>query len=180
MDSRGQAYSVFKLLIAAIVAVAVLYILLNIIIRVIPPGNNVQDVAAQMIGKQKDQPGQIDTSTSVTFGAGTSLASKALVGSSGLTKEQICLHKGDYVDNETLQVQGSTIMNAGTQNVTLKARVACDNSNELLETITPIEGELYFDTPETAGPESEGVCACDIVSGSTSTQLCCVVILKYA
>ncbi|MBN2067566.1 MAG: hypothetical protein JW744_03805 [Candidatus Diapherotrites archaeon] len=172
MDSKGQAYSVFKLLIAAIIAVAMLYILMSIIGLIVPPGNDVQNYAKQMIQKQKDLLGAMDTSPAVSFNAGTSLATKALVGNSGLTSDQICIHKGDFATNQNLSLAGNSIVNGGTSNLSVKARVVCDHSNNLVQTVEDLESGI-----DLSG--DDGVCECPIES-ETATQLCCAVILKYA
>ena len=170
MNQSGQAYSVFKLLIAAIIAVAILYILISIIGGINIFGSDVQTVAKQIIQKQVDMPGQLDTSTAAIFKAGTNLAPSALVGNSGLTPEQICLHKGELVDNLAVTVTGSTLMQNGTTDLTVKVSVMCHKGDVLEDAVkeTGFEDFLLNGT--------DGTCQ-DITS---TAQKVCVVMLRFA
>jgi len=171
LNQSGQAYSVFKLLIAAIIAVAILYILISIIGGINIFGSDVQTVAKQIIQKQVDMPGQLDTSTAAVFKSGTNLAPSALVGNSGLTPEQICLHKGELVDNIAVTVTGSTLMQNGTTDLTVKISVMCHKADALQAAIDEV-GLTTVDLDDV----SAGSCGCDL----TTTQKCCVVILRFA
>ena len=175
MNNSGQAYSAFKLLIAAIVAVAILAILIPILMNIVIPGNDIQTVTTQMIQKQKDMPGGLDTQGPVKFSPGTNLAPSALVGNSGLSADQICLHKGELADRTELEVVGNTIMHSGTSEVRTSVSVTCNRSNVLVNSINEMglfDSDIEFDG-------TVGVCNCPIDS-DTATQLCCVVILRYS
>ena len=175
MNDRGQAYSVFRLLIAAIVAVAILAILIPIIMNIFPPGNDISAVTKQLVQKQEGMPGALDTSTEVIFKTGSSLAPSAIAGNTGLTAEQVCLHKGDFIDNEFIKVQGQTIMNVGSSDIQMKVSVICNQTNKILTSINELEifqTELDFDG-------TDGICQCPIES-DTATQKCCAVMLRYS
>lgn len=171
MNQSGQAYSVFKLLIAAIIAVAILSILISIIVNIIGPGTDVATIAKQEIEKQVSLPATLGTSSiSASFNARTNLAPDALVGNSGLTPEQICLHKGDFSGNKALEVRGNTIMQNGPNNLKVKVSVMCHKANALLESLA----QAKFEGIE-LNDGVDGTCGCDL----TMTQKCCVVILRY-
>ncbi len=170
MNQSGQAYSVFKLLIAAIIAVAILYILISIIGGINIFGSDVQTVAKQIIQKQVDMPGQLDTSTAAVFKAGTNLAPSALVGNSGLTPDQICLYKGDLVDNQAVEVTGSTLMQNGTTDLTVKISVMCHKANALVDALEEVGLPIDF------GDTTTGTCGCNL----DTPQKCCVVMLRFA
>ena len=175
MDNKGQAYSAFQLLIAAIVAIAILGILISIIIIVVPPGNDLPTVAKQMIEKQKENRGAISTSGKVKFMAGSSLAPTALVEGTGLSPDQVCIHKGDLVNDAALKMQGSVLVNSSNNDREAKVSVICNGANSLLASINELElfqGDIEFDG-------EKGKCNCPI-DNEAATQLCCAVMLKYS
>jgi len=168
MNTRGQAYSSFKLLIAAIVAVAILAILIPILMSIVVPGNDIQTVTAQMINNQSPQPGAISSSQTVNFASNSNLASSAIVGNSGLTSDQICLHKGDHASRETIEVRGSSLMNVGPD-LDMKVSVMCNRANALMDSLQELGYDIQFNG-------QDGFCNCQL----ETTQKCCVAILKYA
>jgi len=176
LNSRGQAYSTFKLLIAAIVAVAVLYILMSILGMIPNIGGDIGTTTRNMIQKQADSLGALETTPSaVSFNGGSNLAPSALVGTTGLSADQICLHKGDQVDNTNLEIQGKTLRNAGTNALQVKVSVTCNYSKDLVSSLE----EMGFDDVAGSLNDSEsGVCDCPL--DEESNKKCCVVILKYA
>ncbi len=147
---------------------AILAILINIIINIEPPGSDIQDVTTQMIQGQAPLPGTIKTSNRVTFGSQSNLASSALVGNSGLSAEQICLHKGDHAGNAAIEIRGNSLMNTG-QDLQVKVAVTCNRANDLMQSL-----EDYGEDTDFGG--QNGICNCDF----DSAQNCCAVILKYA
>ncbi len=172
MNSTGQAYSVFKLLIAAIVALAILAILIPIITNIVIPGNDIQTVSKQMIQEMSPMPGALKTSDPVIFKTGSNLAPSALAGSSGLAGDQICVHKGDFEDNDALSIQGSTIMNNSISDIQVKVSVTCNASNQMIDSLEEMGLASDFDG-------DAGECSCPL-DNSNASQKCCVVILKYA
>jgi len=172
MNRQGQAYSVFRLLIAAIVAVAILAILIPIILSIVVPGNEVQTVSKQLVQEMSPQPGAIKTSNSVIFRTESNLAPSALAAGSGLAADQICVHKGDFKDNDSLVVQGSTIMNNSPTDLQVKVSVMCNASNQMMGALEEMSMELDFDG-------DAGECGCPLDS-STATQKCCIVVLRYS
>ncbi len=173
MNRKGQAYSTFKLLIAAIVAVAILYILMSIIGIIPTIGGDIQTSTKQMIQKQSTMPGALDTTSSpVSFGAGSNLAPSSLVGNSGLSTTQICLSLGDHFENENLSAQGFTIMNNGRTSVQVKVSVVCNSSNDLLGSLAEMGLQDTFE-------EGQATCGCAL-DDDTEVQRCCAVILRYA
>lgn len=133
----------------------------------IPTKVDIQSMAKYMIRNRPD-PGALTTSMECYFKAGTSLTTSELVGDTGLTPEQICLHKGDLKDNEALEVGQGTIRNNGTTELTVKISIMCHRAQDL-------EGTLKDIGLEDIELKSEyGTCDCDL----SSTQMCCVVILR--
>jgi hypothetical protein len=174
MNSRGQAFSTFKLLIAAIVAIAILAILIPILTGLIIPGNEIQTVTKQLVQNQRVSPGELATSNDVIFKEGSSLAPSALSENTGMTADQVCLHLGTFAGNNVFNLQGKTIMNSG-QDRTIRVSVMCHRSNQLLEALNELEllsEEIEFDG-------EAGSCDCELDS-DTDSQMCCAVILRHA
>ena len=69
---RGQAFEVFRLLIAAVVAGAILMILLGILQGMVTPTQDPQQAAAQLVKKYSDYGGK-GTSDVITFTPGSSI-----------------------------------------------------------------------------------------------------------
>ena len=68
---RGQAFDTFKLMIAAVIAVAILGILLGILGGISPPGQGFTDTTTQLIGEAVRSPGAIRSSSGeVSFTGG--------------------------------------------------------------------------------------------------------------
>lgn len=73
MASRGQAFSTFKLMIAAVVAVAILGILLSILGGITMPGANPADMIGRQVSKASQYEGStFRSSSTASFKSGTS------------------------------------------------------------------------------------------------------------
>lgn len=147
MDQEGQAYSAFKLLIAAIVAMAILGILMPIIMQVMgiltkPPA----DATITLIDKLAAQPGTMLMTEVVTFEpGGGNLVASTLAERTALSSEQICLSLGDPPKgfpndpDRGFTVLGSQdegshrIIWNGGQRQQAKVAVVCNNSAESLD-----------------------------------------------
>ncbi|MBU1120385.1 hypothetical protein KJ660_00745, partial [Candidatus Micrarchaeota archaeon] len=96
MNSKGQEFSVFKLLISAIIAVVILAILLSVIgpldFFVTPPQSGANDLIKQIT----KTPNHEDKSGDVTFKTNESFNSKSTANASGgaVSEEQVCVHLG--------------------------------------------------------------------------------------
>jgi len=165
LDNRGQAYSTFKLLIAAIVALAILMILTPIIGSVLQIFQD--DPAAKTIELLNDlynRPGAIKTTArDVTFSPGTPLSAVSLAQSIPLSKEQICLSTGDFEDSDTgfsLDEVGGEhhrIIWNGTANRNVKIAVMCHINLDSLE--QELDNTLFEDfSPDCGICEGEGRC----------------------
>ena len=171
MNENGQAYSTFKLLIAAIVAMAILAILIPIILQVLniiknDPTTQVTTVLNDLV----DKPGTLRHTEEVVFRPEDSLAGATLEAKLPLSKNQICMSLGEFDEDEdrgfsllTGDEEHRIIWNgAGEQ--TAKIALLC-NTNK--ETLVDSDFEIYgldeFDID------------CDICSDSGK---CCAMFLK--
>ncbi len=141
MNSRGQAFSTFQLLIAAVVALAILVLLLNIIGSLPTPGTTKpQSEAVNLIKSQINSPSELRTSSNaVIFTREDSLNSKAVATASGvLTSSQLCISMGDFFDeagsdfvDTNPSVSGDIIQYSGSGQLRVKMSVICDTGTEL-------------------------------------------------
>ncbi len=135
LNQKGQAFATFRLLISAIVAIAILTILFNILGLIQLPGQgNPDDKAAELITSQVHKPGSPKTTDSaVQFNRDDSISQTALANSSsaGLGFEQICVHPGDLKDlfeDQTILsgVLGKSIFYNSSNARSVKMTVLCD------------------------------------------------------
>ena len=103
IGERGQAFSTFKLLIAAIVAVVILVILLSVLnIINFNPQNEPVEGAAEALKKASQSRSLLVKSTTVTFNRGDTLLARTIVESAqqGLARDQVCLSLGEFYEME--------------------------------------------------------------------------------
>ncbi len=104
---KGQAFDTFKLLIAAVVAIAILGILLQILNLIKPPGADPETIIQQQLQKAYGHIGSVtvsDGKASFTKGqifSGESYLS--VMGQQGVIEFQC----GDSIDNNCLEVTGT-------------------------------------------------------------------------
>jgi hypothetical protein len=171
LDKNAQAYSTFKLLIAAIVALAILMILMPIIGSVIGIlENDPNDKARELLNNLYNQPEALKTTEDVTFSPDYVLSSTSLSEKIPLSSEQICMSKGDYEDEDNFELQldhRHRIVWKGSSKKTVKIVVTCNiNLDYLME---GIEGTIFEDR----GWDSSLDC-----SVCENRGRCCLVALK--
>ena len=169
MMKKGQAFSVFQLLISAIVAFAILYILLTIIPTGGFVGRDPTSVAKDLIGDRLKYPGSPKDSDVLRFSKGSNIAARAVAKDTGITAKQIAICKGDFEDNEDFKFKGDE--SAGTHWLTYdgtpidaKIRVVCDR------------GDMIGSIVDASGGNWE---ACKIGSDCTEGRTCCAIILMF-
>ncbi|MAG22343.1 MAG: hypothetical protein CL943_03520 [Candidatus Diapherotrites archaeon] len=154
MNNKGQAYSTFKLLIAAIVALAILMILLPIISSVLGIlQNDPNDKARELINNLYNQPESLKHTEDVTFTPGYVLSAAALAEKVTLSSDQICITSGDFPDDDAgfeLQEVGDPtyqrIVWHGETNKVVQIAVTCHiNKNRLEDSIV---GTVFDDLRE--------------------------------
>ncbi len=173
MDSKGQAYSVFKLLIAAVVAGAILLILLQTL-QVLPSigSQNPNSSAANSVKSKINEPGLPQTLENISFNNNDSLNAKTIASQSkALSQEQICVKVSDEVPNaENFEELGEdqVINYKGSFAQNVRLIVMCDRQDELSDSW---DSYKYSDTYG-IGPDD---CGYDGVNGSS--KACFVAII---
>jgi len=188
LDQRGQAYSTFKLLIAAIVAMAMLAILIPIIMQAMgwltnSPLNETKSLISDLVGS----PGAVKHTPEVAFKPDEVLPASALVERLPISADQICMSTGQFEADEqngfsciicSGRDEPCTACNGGDEpqrlrhngNATtaVKIAVVCDNSLNELEEDIDAYGLEY--------PQGNSIKeACQICKGKDK---CCAIVLK--
>lgn len=176
MNSRGQAFSTFQLLIAAVIALAILVLLLNII-GSIPDfsGAAPNKSASDLIAGQVNSPGELRTGQSLQFGKEDSLNAKSIASLSGVvTSGQICISRGDHVSGDSTSTDfeftsDDVLRYNGSSSLRVKISVLCDTGTELANDLEAngIQDDWLSDNPK-----------CDSVTQLNQTA--CIIALRYA
>jgi hypothetical protein len=173
MNNRGQAFSTFQLLIAAVVALAILVLLLNII-GSLPNlgGQKPNKIASDLVASQVNAPSELRTSNPVAFTKEDSLNAKAIASASGVVTEgQLCLSTGNFVAGEDFDYSGAdngVIKYNGTANLRVRISVLCDTGSQIADDLS----DNGYDDPNWA--------ANDCPDLSNLNQTACIIALRFA
>lgn len=180
MNQRGQGFSVFKLLIAAIVAVFILTILLQILSIIQPPAQgNPNQEAASKIKSLLSSLGSPEKTQIVTFKNDSPLLSARTIADAtgAITPNLICLDVSeDYASGNSFEAAngeigsfnelGTIIRYTGTSNLATKLWVVCDNAEQIDDTIAA--ANIVSDIPDCGADSSrhgsKTVCIVSITS----------------
>jgi hypothetical protein len=187
LGQKGQAFSTFKLLIAAIVAVVILVILLSILNLIdFNPRTKPIEGASELL-KQADQTkyALITSDQTVTFTRTTQVNTKAILDQSGLglTEDLLCLSLGDYSDNSQSDGEGLSNFVGTEKTLSYNANGKIDvKLSALCSEGSGLEGILN-DSKNAVNPKIDGSwathCACT-QDAELTPQVCCVIMLRYA
>ena len=175
LNNKGQAFSTFQLLIAAIVAIAILAILFQIL-GIIPgigqqePSSNAADLVKSLVNK----PATPKTSSQVTFKPGESINAKSIAEGSqaGVTAASISLTKGDFANDQTFEVGGTgalrniTYKGSSSKNVRLWA--ICDAKRDIQADVEALKPSETFDSGTEFCPEVEDGETCCLIGLRTT------------
>jgi len=183
LNQKGQAYSTFKLLIAAIIAMAILAILIPIIMQAMgwltaSPLNETKSLLTDLVGS----PGALKHTPEVAFKPAEVLPASALVERLGISRDQICMSTGQFEEDpdngfECIGCEDASdnqrLAYHGTSNQSAKLAVVCNvNLDELLDDIEAYKLEPGNDN-DWEGTSIEE--ACEVCEGKGK---CCAVVLK--
>jgi hypothetical protein len=172
-NEQGQSFSVFKLLISAIVAFAVLSILLTILPN--PRfGRDPGDIAKSMISERLRNPGALARSDVITFETDSALAPSALTEGTGITRNQVCVSMGEYASDESdFEFIGKSLYYRGTSPLDARISVMCDRAAMLQEGLQEFEFEWEFEDLAEDGDFEK--CGADCSGNKT----CCYIFVRY-
>lgn len=181
MNARGQGFDVFKLLIAAVVAGAILLILLQTL-QVLPAigsttANNAATNAVKSKVNELGLPGIIEN---VSFKNGDSLNARTVAeGSKALSGGEICLLVADNAPNIDSFSAGNTQVIRYTGNFEQKVRllVVCDRSGDIGQTMDDYEYGESSDYALDVTNCNESDASSDFASDGGSKRVCLVAII---
>ena len=171
-NQKGQAFDVFKLLIAAVVALAILAVLWPILTGVgfgfVTEPNEGAGTKIKNITQ-----GHLSVTEKVTFKKEGALTASAISNASGGTIDasQVCVHAGDFADSEevfTSLADSKGVLYKGANPRDAKLSVLCDSGDRLEEDLA-----IY----ETAGRDFSAwanECGCVGVPDK-----CCIVAVRF-
>ena len=177
LNNKGQQFEVFKLLIAAVVAVVILTLLLTIIGRINIFGQgNPQDEAGKIVDALTPTRAVPRTSDQVIFNSNDGISNRGIASKTrgSLSDEQVCVLKGDFSDPDDARFQyvpGKSVIYTGSSQQNAVVMAICDTGSEMATNST------YFDDYTAGKISSSWVSDCGCVNDQFN-QKCCVVALK--
>ncbi len=176
LNQKGQAFSVFKLLIAAIVAVFILTFLLQILSNINPPTQGDPNIeASSKIKSLLTKLGTAERTSVVTFGPGNTMRARTIAeGTGALGRENVCLMIGENENTETFgAADGATIVYNGNSTIQRKLYILCDLEKEISLTIDELSaaGVALIDEAFVNGQPNN----CITPSGTNSSNKYCIV-----
>ncbi|MFH1255668.1 MAG: hypothetical protein V1494_00075 [Candidatus Diapherotrites archaeon] len=175
LNQKGQEFSVFKLLISAIVAVTILAIVLAIIGSIPGIGNTDPTKASvEAVRSQLTQLGTPKKVPKVNFGDGVVLSSVTIARGTGeISSNQVCVTTGGSVSDDSRFVndpEGVIVKYVSSAAQTTGLLVFCDTAREFNDDadITGVTGKAYLDACEgdlftSPGDETQRICVVAIV-----------------
>lgn len=177
MNQRGQAFSVFKLLIAAVVAGAILLILLQTL-QVLPNigSQSPNNVASNAVKSQFNEIGLPRFIDNVTFANGDSLVAKTIADQSRtLDDERVCVSVSsdapNYDEFDIDTSPGRIVLYKGSFSQKTRLLVLCDRGDEIEDDLDEFGFSDDFDIP---------IGECDNRLLDTSNRACVVFVVPDA
>ncbi len=149
LNNKGQAFSVFELMIAAIVAIAILFVLLPIVSNITTPTGD----AKSSIGNVISSLGVGGTQRTSTFQIGAlETVRTSYFSDKGVDEDAVCFDLGKFYDAQlTLGDDGDdcrSFTNTTNRAINAKALIVCEYDADTLEgTLTSINVDLTGESP---------------------------------
>jgi len=145
-NKKGQAFSTFQLLIAAVVALALLGVLMPIIMKTLgfAQGDPIS-TSKQLLQGQIDNPGTLAYTDSVAFtNKKKSLTASGISENTGLSPDQVRFIVGDLADTDFQELADNKGINyLKSTKGTYKIGIICDYQNNILDS-----AEAYTEIPD--------------------------------
>ena len=142
INKKGQAFSTFQLLIAAVVALAILGVLLPMITNHPPIDNDPINASKELIRTQITNRGTLIFTKDVRFdSSNTTLSAESVVEGSGLNMDQVTFTNGGLTNEFT--ATGNILRYNLQRNSTMKIGILCSEGKENLKNY--IENEYSND-----------------------------------
>ncbi|MFH1224844.1 MAG: hypothetical protein V1676_03495 [Candidatus Diapherotrites archaeon] len=177
LNKKGQASSVFNLLIAAVVAVAILTILMYIMNLIPKPfSQSPTERAVEVVKSHTTLLGTREITSEVTWQNKGELSARAIAdGTGSLAEDQVCVLPGQFGEGDSsgsfigLGNGGTKIQYAFEGSMNTKLFVLCDYVNKMDETLAEYDVDW-------AG--QWGDCPCKLNYDGEATKCCIVAIVR--
>ena len=166
MNQEGQAFDVFKLLIAAVIAIAILSLLMPIIGTIMGIfKNDPTEKAKAMLTDLYNKRSTPKETVEVTFDTSTPVISKeAVTVNTSLSPDQVCFSLGDYASaSGEWDASATKLRHVGPTGRNVRLGIECSLGIDALEA----DIDADFD-----GATLESDCAC------TNEDPCCAIVLR--
>jgi hypothetical protein len=175
VNKEGQAFSVFKLLIAAVVAIAILGILLSILGGWDPfrRGNPSEKAIALLKQIGSGTASEVFSDTA-TFQYNSSVNRKQLADAMDLDETRVCVHPGIFLGKSEWKYSapGKKIAYLGTGERKARFVAMCSVGNELIQDI-----EDYGQSLKSEWASYPDECECSDPNDPNNIERCCIIAL---
>jgi len=181
-DRKGQEFSVFKLLISAVIAVVILGLLLSIVNSIIITGQgDPAEEAGKTVKAIMRENSRLGSSNEVTFKKGTTINNRNISGATGgvIQSNEVCISAGDFKENAnwTVNDSGTLLEYTGSDDIKAKLVAACDSVAVITDSSQ--YGDVVTYMSEVFGSSLSGddfqECGC---LEDTGANRCCFVAVK--
>lgn len=133
-DQRGQEFSVFKLLISAVIAIAILAVLYSVI-RSLPQfqATDPTEVAKTAISERLNAPGTPVLTDPVQFSEDKSFLNPSTITRElSISADQLCMSRGDYEGEDKFSIRDDGVIEyLNTTTLEVKLAVVCDDADSI-------------------------------------------------
>ena len=165
LNQRGQAFSVFELMIAGVVAFAILMVLMTVINSIVV-GNDADALTEISTAVETASPsGEVTTKTFV-LQKDIAIDSPDLALNTDLDKESFIFVMGQFEDTDGIEVgEGDFLKYSGTSpKKRLAAKVICKQTNEdLSNALSRLDSSKYDLGSSDSGCAEDGIVCCVII-----------------
>ncbi len=178
LNNKGQEFSVFQLIISAIVAVAVLGVLLTLMGTVIGPGKDPIDATKALVSSLIDKSGSLSKTDPVSFDKDKTISASAIADPISVDKGSICFSVGAYQPKFSTGATGNHLAYTGSTPFTVKIQAICaSNGSDLTAAITDYQtadaaGKVLMTWPTPDELAASDWCPCRDASW---TDKCCII-----
>jgi hypothetical protein len=162
INQKGQAFSVFELMIAGVVAFAILMLLLQILPKDVTPNNDPLTSISTAINSV--QPSGEGKTSPFVLNTGTSIAVEDIASKTSMDKGSFIFTMGAFTSEDKIETDGTYLRYVGAQKEkTIAAMIICKETNQsLLDSLSRLDSK-YDTTSASEGCPEDGLVCCVII-----------------
>lgn len=160
-NSKGQAFSTFQLLIAAVVALALLGVLMPIIGGINPGTDRLVDALKERINTQQNQPGTLSLTDNIKVSGRKDafISTATITEGTGMDSKQVKFITNGYNNDFAVLGDGATLEIKNQSSITYQFGVLCHSNTESLDASIEIYDTVITSSYE-GSFEQERIRAC--------------------